>query len=148
MNQDQIWWYNIPWLGQELLYTWTFKVLARSIDFVYWKLFSHYLFINLPEITDEMYTIFYFHSKNEFIPHSDSGCYFSTHNSCNLSTPLERDLPWYGAATFLSLRETGSVSQSPSIPSISEEFQELLLIRNAQMAAVFVHNCIEICFYN
>ena len=70
---------------------------------------------------------FYFGTMNEGEAHSDSGCHFSTPNSHSLCTSFFRvslwafgvgkGLPWYGFAPSFSLRETVSVSQSPSVPS-------------------------------
>ena len=59
--------------------------------------------------------------------HSESSCHFSAPNSQSCSNSflsvgwwtyqVGKGRPWYGFAPSLSLRETGSVSQSPSVPS-------------------------------
>ena len=81
------------------------------------------LFTSLKSLTN--HTVWFcFGTINEGKAHSDSGCHFSTPNSHSLCTSFFRvslwafgvgnSLPWSGFAPSFSLRETGSVSQSPS----------------------------------
>ena len=85
-----------------------------------------HLFTYLKSLTN--HTVWFcFGTINEGKAHSDSGCHFSTPNSHSLCTSflmvsmwafgVGNDLLWYGFAPSFSLRETGSVSQSPSVPS-------------------------------
>ena len=84
------------------------------------------LFTSLKSLTNRT-VWFCFGTMNEGKAHSDSGCHFSTPNSHSLCTSFLRvslwafgvgnGLPWYGFAPSFSLRETGSVSQSPSVQS-------------------------------
>ena len=89
-------------------------------------LLTIYLFTSLKSQMN--HTVWFcFGTINEGEAHSDSGCHFSTPNSHSLCTSFLKVslwafgvgncLPWYSFAPSFSLRETGSVSQSPSVPS-------------------------------
>ncbi len=123
-------------------------ILCNEIGFL-----TIHLFTSLKSLTN--HTVWFCYGNiNEGKAHLGSGCHFSTSYSHSLCTSFFRvslwafgvgnGLPWYGFAPSFSLRETGSVSQSPSVPSkrssslvrISSSFSWLGALRCLQLSAM------------